>query len=133
MSITCYTAVSMPSPERRSESSREQEPVPYHLAARFDSEQSAGRAYFEAQESIFSAEQSKLSAYRFQFRGAWHVALLGDPPTPDLDRKLKGILDSGEFTSIPDEALKLLAERRVQAAKHGEWVEGHYRPGKPLL
>ena len=77
------------------------------------------------------------------------MAVLGDPPTPDLDRKLKGILENknqspitwppgltannGEFTSIPDEALKLLAERRVQAAKHGEWVEGHYRPGKPLL
>lgn len=126
----------MPSPEQRPnqppEGKPEQEKAPYYKAARFRGEQPAGRAYFQAQDAIFNDPDCDLSAYRFQIRSIYHVAVLGEPPPEDLEQKLQTILSTGEPVSLPANLLKLLAERREQASNQAPWIERHYRPGKNL-
>jgi hypothetical protein len=59
----------------------------------------------------------------------WHVTVLGQTPPPALDARLRGILQSGEPTSLPNEPLHALQERRRAANRHGPWVERHhFRP-----
>jgi hypothetical protein len=110
----------------------EQEPVPYHRASRFRGESSSRRAYFQTQDTIFNEPECDLSAYRFLLRQFWHVAVLGEPPPEDLERKLQEILQRGEPSTLPPEILKLLSERRAQATRQAPWVERHYRPGEKL-
>jgi hypothetical protein len=127
----------MPSPEggprhQPPEGKPEQEPAPYYKAARFRNEGPARRAYFQAQEILFDTPDADLSAYRFLLEQIWHVAVLGEPPPEDLAEKLQTALARGEPASLPPDILKLLAERREQAAKQAPWVERHYRPGQNL-
>ncbi len=111
---------------------REHQPVPYYQAARFVGEEPAGQAYFQIQDLLLVVEENNLSAYRFRLNRIWHVSVLGDPPPTDLEHKINDILSTGQGASIPDDVLKLLVERRSRATKQGDWVEGHYRPGKKL-
>ena len=126
----------MPSPEYGGSppdqpSRREQEPVPYHRAARFADERRSARAYRQAQDTVFAVE-CDLSVYRVLVNRIPHVAVLGQPPPADLDRRLDHILAAGEPVTLPDAVLTALATRRAQASSLGPWVEGHYRPGTPL-
>jgi hypothetical protein len=126
----------MPSPEQRFNSDeeppkKEAEPDPYYLAARFSREQTAGRAYSQAQQTIFS-QDCDLSVYRFQLSEVWHMAVLGEKPPPDLERRLRRILALGEPLTLTKEVLQILFERRSQSTKEGPWVERHYRPGQRL-
>lgn len=128
----------MPSPEgekrpnHQPEGKPEQEPTPYYKAARFRGEQPAGRAYFQAQDAIFNDPDCDLSTYRFLLQQISHVAVIGEPPPEDLEKKLQEILSTGEPTPLPPNILKLLTERRNQATKQGPWIERHYRPGQKL-
>src|SRR5688572_24467752 len=117
-------------PERKPEP--EQEP-PWYRAARYTGEAPAGRAYFQAQETIFSAE-CDLSAYRFLLEDIYHVAVLGGIPTEvALQQQIETILYAeGTPTQLPDDVLHPLNERRQLAERIGPWVEGHYRPGKGI-
>src|SRR4051794_17359869 len=126
----------MPSPERgpagpppEDQAPKEQEPAPYYRAARFPSERPAGRAYDRLQEAIFGRSDADLSAFRFQLNRIYHVAVLGQSPPEDFDRRLQRILSSGEPVSLPYDVLARLHERRRQATQFGPWIEGHYRPG----
>ena len=123
----------MPSTERP-EGGRDErhEPTPYLRIARFSAERPAERAYFQAQEAIFKAEDCDLSTYRFHLNRIWHVAVLGEQPSADLERQLRRILSRGEPASLPESVLAELARRRAQATKLGPWLERHYRPGKQL-
>lgn len=123
----------MPSPEHGDRNQgKENEPIPYYQAARFADEKPAGRAYFQAQETLFRNPDCDLSVFRVQLNRISHVVLLGDLPEPELEQKLLQILSSGEPASLPLDILKVLQERRVQAIKRGPWVERHYRPGKRI-
>src|ERR671933_902680 len=104
-------------------------PSPWYRAARFPSEPPSERAYFRAQETIFSAE-CDLSAYRLMLEHIWHVAVLGGAPAEAaLQQQLEGILYAeGTPTQLPEAVLTYLVARREQQGKHGAWVEGHYRP-----
>ena len=104
-------------PDQPSEGTPEQEPVPFHRAARFRGERPARRAYFQAQDLIFNTPECDLSAYRLLLEQLWHVAVLGEPPQGDLEQKLQAILSRGEPVSLPPDILKLLTERRNQATK----------------
>ena len=126
----------MPSPERfggmpEDPSPKEQEPAPYHRAARFADDRRAARAYAQLQESIFTAD-CDLSAYRLLINQVPHVAVLGAPPPPELDERLGALLAAGEPVPLPAPVLDALVTRRRQAGRMGTWVEGHYRPGRPL-
>jgi hypothetical protein len=122
-----------PPVHNESDRDKEQESLPYYLAARYPHEKPAGRAYLQAQRVIFNAQDtSDLSAYRFQLPQlypGYYVAVLGAPPAEELHQKLQRILLTGEATSLPAEALQFLQARRRRAAQLGSWVEGHYRPG----
>ena len=128
----------MPSPERgpggpEEPVSREHEPVPYYRAARFAGERPAGVAYVQAQEAVYAAAGAvDVSVYRFQLDRIYHVAVLGQPPPPELDATLATILAAGEPATLPTPVLRQLAERRAEATKHGPWVQRHYRPGQRL-
>ena len=128
----------MPSPERgpggpEQHSRREHEPIPYQRAARFAGEQPAGVAYFQAQEAVYAAVGAvDVSVYRFQLDRIYHVAVLGQPPPPELDATLAGILAAGEPATLPPQVLQQLAERRRQASRQAPWVQRHHRPGKRL-
>jgi hypothetical protein len=104
--------------------------IPYYQAARFSGERPAGRAYARAQGLIYQ-EPCDLSAFRFLLERSWHVAILGDPPPATLDRSLRRILGWGESTTLPDDILQQLWERRAQAIKLGPWVERHVRSVPP--
>lgn len=119
----------MPSEQRES---APRAPGPYYRASRFRNERLAKRAYFRGQETVFSAQGCELSVYRFLLNGISHVAVLGDQPPTDLDQKLRGILGAGEPTTLPEDILDQLFERRAQASEQGEWVERHFRPGIDL-
>lgn len=113
----------MPSVERRDE-----EPLLYCRAARFPSERSAGRAYDRAQETLFNDPGCDLSAYRLLLERRWYVAILGEQPRPDLDRRLEQILARGEPASLPESILAELQHRRAQSIKLSPWVERHLFP-----
>src|SRR5689334_4751920 len=105
---------------------KEQEPSSYYLASHYPHEKPAGRAYMQAQRVIFNAkDQCDLSAYRFQLPQlipGYYVAVLGEPPPEELHQRLLNVLSSGEPTSLPDEALAFLQQRRRQATQLGPWV-----------
>lgn len=122
----------MPSKEQ-SDRPESPKPLPYYQAARFGRERLAKRAYFRAQESVFRArEDVDLSVYRFLLEHVSHVVVIGETPPAELDRRLRKILAAGESTSLPEDILHLLLQRRADASQHGPWVEGHYRPGQPF-
>jgi hypothetical protein len=100
---------------------------PYHQTARFASEQPAGAAYNQLQDTIFSGLPNDLSAYRIILNQVWHVSILGLTPPDELRQKLDTILKTGEPADLPLEVLKALAERRRQSIRHGAWVERHFR------
>ena len=103
----------------------------YCRAARFKSQAEAGQSYQQAQALLYTSP-CDLSAYRFLLDDTGFVAVVGEPPSEDLERKLTAILAAGEPVSLPDDILRRLATRRAQASRFGPWIEGHYRPGKPL-
>ena len=112
---------------------KEQEPVPYYRAAKFERERHAKRAYFKCQETVLRAHsEADLSTYRLLLDQVSHVIVLGEPPPEELDRRLQRILSRGEATTLPADVLHLLQERRTQASQLGPWVERHFRPGQPL-
>lgn len=123
----------MPSPERPSGHEAEHEPQPYYQAARFNSERFAGRAYRQAQATIYNAkEEVDLSSYRFHLNQIWHVATFGEQPPEEIERRIQQILSVGAPVPLPEDVLKLLEARRAQATQLGSWVEGHYHPGRRL-
>jgi hypothetical protein len=123
----------MPSAEQRgTEPPREQSPYPeYYQAASYVEEEGAGEAYFQAQEALF-ATSFNLSAFRFRLEQVSYVAVLGDTPSAEFDHTLQAILASGKPTKLPNDILKVLNQRRIQARGLGSWVEGHYHPGKRI-
>ena len=123
------------SAEQRQEAEEHQEnqsPKPFTLAARFPSEQTAGRAYFGAQEAVFNSPRSEVSVYRFQLSHIYHVAVLGETPPEPLEQRLRRLLARGELVTLPDDILKVLFQRRAAASSRAPWIERHYRPGMPL-
>jgi hypothetical protein len=107
----------------------ERDPRPYTRAARFPDERSSGRVYRRAQGAIFTAD-CDLSAFRFRWKDAWHVAVIGAPPSPDLDARLAALLATGEPIDLPPTLRAYLLQRRAQATLFGPWVERHaYGPG----
>jgi hypothetical protein len=106
----------MPSPERPGgERNLEHLDPPYYHAARFPAEPVAWRAYSELQVAISLAQSCDLSGYRFQLGRSWHVVVLGDRPSPDLDERIQTILANGRPASVPRDFLKLLYAIHIDA------------------
>jgi hypothetical protein len=114
-------------PELHQESPAE----PYLRAAQFRSERAAGHVYFQAQELLFRTP-CDLSAFRLQYSQLWHVAVVGEAPPEDLDRRIERVLSRGQPAELPDEVVRLLQERGATMRQQGPWSEGHYRPGRTL-
>ena len=124
----------MPSPEQGGREENAESPgaaEPYELAARFAAEHLARRTYLRAQDAIFRTP-CDLSVFRFLLDRAPHVAVIGEPPPADLDRRRRCLLSAGDANSLSPEVLRLLWQRRIEANRKGPWVERHVRPGKPL-
>lgn len=123
----------MPSPEqehnREPGEQRETDADPYYRAARFVSERAAGRAYFRTQRLVYNSN-CELSCFRFQLDGIYHVAILGEPPPKKLEQRLQRLLSNGSLVLLPPDILSRLFERRAEAARQGEWIERHFRPGQ---
>jgi hypothetical protein len=81
---------------------------------------------------IFNDTESELSAYRLMLNAIYHVAVLGEQPSQETDEAITEILSQGQSAALPREALAALNARRIEMRQHGEWVEGHYRPGRKL-
>jgi hypothetical protein len=123
----------MPSPEfPYEEPSPEPEPRSYSQPARFPGAQRAGQIYQQLRELLYRTPDSDISVYQLQLDHVYHVAVLGDPPPAELDRRIIGLLALGEPTTLPPAALQALVERRRQMTQHGGWVEDHHRPGERL-
>jgi hypothetical protein len=85
--------------------------------------------YFQVQKLIDNPD-ADLSAYRLQLRGVWHVAVVGDAPASELAEQLEKVIAAGEQVELPSDALDFLWRRRTEQIQYGDWVEGHYRPGR---
>ena len=92
---------------------RQQQSISYYRAARFSGEQTAGKAYFQLQELIYGPE-CDISAYRFEIKGVFHVAVFGQLPGQVMDRQLQGALGLGEPVSLNERTLNFLTSRRQQ-------------------
>ena len=101
----------------------------YYQAARFTGERPAGRAYQRAQQLIYD-NPCELSAFRLELNRIWHVAVVGETPTTELDRRLRLALAGGKVVQLPGDILQLLFERRAQITPHTPWMEGHYTTGE---
>ena len=126
----------MSSPERREETPHQEgEPKSYLLAARYPNERASERPYNEAQQAIWDDRRLDLSVYRLQLPHAtkpeyvWHVAFVGEQPPVAADQRFRRILSTGELIELPAKVLGFLRQRRAEASKLGNWVEGHYKPG----
>ncbi len=118
--------------QERRPTNPDHDPTRYHQAARFAGERSAGHAYEQIQETIYNAPQTNLSGFRLNVDQDWYVAVLGEQPPQELHHELRRILATGEPTTLPDEVLDVLFQRRTRQRRLGDWVEGHYRPGRRL-
>src|SRR5690348_16719218 len=101
---------------REGTSSKEQEPVPYHLTAHYTDEQAqdSARAYSQAQRLIDNPG-ILLSAYRLELppiAPGWFVAVLGETPPEEIQAQLLAILSTGEPATLPDNVMKYLEKRR---------------------
>jgi hypothetical protein len=81
---------------------------------------------------VYQDDAAELSAYRIMLNTLYHVVVLGEQPGAETREKIRRALSPGEPTSLPADILKALNHRRIEMKQHGEWVEGHYRPGKRL-
>lgn len=97
----------------------ENQPTPYVNVTRFSGEKPAGRAYRRAQDLLFRTPDCELSAFRFHLNRIWHVAVLGDQPSEDLDRQLRLILSHGQPISLLEQVLAQLQQRRAQRLIYG--------------
>src|SRR5437016_53342 len=108
-----YTTASMPSRERAGEEgTQEKQPVPYYKAARFGSERPALRVYERLRETLYTTSDVDLSVYRLLLNRVSHVAVIGEPPPEELDRRISRLLSRGDPVPLPAEVLSSLAERR---------------------
>ena len=103
----------------------------YWRAACYRDERSAGEAYIQVRQALFSTSFD-LSVYRLQLDQVWHVAMLGDPPSAEFDQTLEALLAAGEPATLPADILITLNQRRIQARRLAPWVESHFRPGRPI-
>lgn len=118
------------SPERpRGEPPKEDE-RPYYRAVRFPGEKAARRAYFATQETIFATDWN-MSTYRLILGGIWHVAVMGDQPPEELERKLMRALRHGDPVQLPYDVLRPLQQRGETERRNGLWTERHYRLPEP--
>lgn len=118
----------MPRPPERKGSFKEHEPLPYYLASTFKTRNDAERPYQRVQEIVLSPIYDlELSAFRFErkphdpatppFARPWLVVVLGEQPSEAIEKRLRGILGSGEMTTLPLETVVTLAQRREQETK----------------
>src|SRR5690348_13765970 len=99
----------MPGPERVGEPPSSEL---YLVSVRFAQEATSRRVFVRARALIFSTP-TELSTYRFFLDRSWHVAVLGEQPSEDLNRRLRMILATGEPATIPDPILAFLIARRL--------------------
>jgi hypothetical protein len=107
---------------------------PYVLAARYRVERASIHAYAQLQDALFRLTTVDLSAFRFLYESAWHVAAIGEhQPDLSIQARLAHVLRHGEHVNLSDDIVKqLLIRRRQKLAPGFSWVEGHYQPGEPL-
>ncbi len=119
-------------PRQPEEPNKEQEKGSFYIASRFKNELAAKLSYQQAQQLIFHDRKADLSVYRFLLEQVSHVAVVGTPHYERLQGRLEKILSYGEPSTLPDEVVNALHQRRARMKQQGDWVEGHYRPGKKL-
>ncbi len=120
----------MSSKEHEPGTTPEGEATPYYKAARFTRQRTAWEAYSKLQRTIFRAD-CDLSCYRLQLDRAWHVAVLGEPPSDDVAARLDPLLSAGVPSTLPPGVVSVLQARRASAVASGSpWIERHYRPNK---
>jgi hypothetical protein len=100
----------------------DQTPLPYYRAARFRAELPSARAYSQAQSLIYEHKDNDLSVFRFHIERTWCVTVLGEQPSPELQEQIARILRPGQRVDLPPELLQFLLQRRIEAAKQGDWV-----------
>jgi len=83
------------------------------------------------QDMVFGNDWD-MSVYRFLLVGVSHVAALGEPQPPEVQEQVHGMLSEGVPATLPPHIVDTLLQRRSQAKQIGPWVEGHYRPGRPM-
>jgi hypothetical protein len=100
------------------------------LAARFDSQDQAGRVYSAIHEMLRASRESDLSVYRFELGGVPHVAVVGLEPSAHILQGVGQALAGGQPVTLAQEAVLWLLERRADMAPEGPgFTEGHYTQG----
>ena len=100
--------------------------VPYYQAARFHNKKAAGAVYSVVQDILYQNVDCDLSAYRIRHEGNWYVVVIGEKPSNSLHIAIEALLTNGILSSLPENLLNYLQDRRTEATQLGSWVEGHY-------
>jgi hypothetical protein len=79
----------------------------YCRAARFPDQPSSESPYLQLQDLVFESD-SDLSVFRFQLDNIWHIAVLGDHPGEDIDRRLEQLVSLGQATELDSDMLDFL-------------------------
>jgi hypothetical protein len=123
----------MPERQRGRKPPERKEDTLYSKAVRYPDEQSSESPYDNVQELI-RVEPCNLSVYRIRLGDhlEYHVAVLGEPPAQELQRRIDDFLKDGEAVTLPSEAVDALLARRAQQQKDGPWVEHRHFPRRRL-
>jgi hypothetical protein len=126
----CYTLSPMPRPPEQKGIFKEHQPLPYYLAASFLTKAESQAPYDKAQEISFHFERKPHDPKMPPLSRPWFVVVLGEQPPEPIERQLRGILGSGEMTTLSLETVVTLAKRRSEEISKRPWTEMHYGEGK---
>jgi hypothetical protein len=88
--------------------------VGYSLAAQFQTESSADRAYRQVTRDL-SRMRAELSAFQFEDAPYWYVAVVGDSEDIGVFKRLARHLVTGRIIPLPEATHDKLLAHRVQS------------------
>lgn len=82
-----------------------------------NAKQNSLAVYKQLHGAVSSPEHNiNTSIYRFQF-GFWHVVILGEAPSEELQEKIEVILSQGNEASLPWQVIDILRMRYKRASR----------------
>lgn len=101
----------------------------YTRARMFVRDDVAYLTYTRLQDLVHD-EAVELSVFHVRIKDVPFVVVLGEHPGDNLDRRIVELMSRGYSVELDESVYEALRQRRDKMKKAGQWVEGHYRPGR---
>jgi hypothetical protein len=99
---------------------------PYSRAAHFEDELASRRAYVRLTSVLLDYPRIDLSFTRLLLETGYHVAIVGAPTRPAVDRAIRRQLEPGATVSLTPLLLGELWRRHCTTMDFSPWMERHY-------